>query len=58
MRQHDTGLQIANRDCGAEEPLDADVVVDAMGRDSRTPVSFFFEAWAISAPWKMSWRFD
>jgi 2-polyprenyl-6-methoxyphenol hydroxylase-like FAD-dependent oxidoreductase len=34
---HITGVRIANRDSGAEEVLDADLVVDAMGRGSRTP---------------------
>ncbi len=32
-----TGVRIANRETGAEELLDADLVVDAMGRGSRMP---------------------
>ncbi len=32
-----TGAQVANRDTGAEQTLDADLVVDAMGRSARTP---------------------
>jgi 2-polyprenyl-6-methoxyphenol hydroxylase-like FAD-dependent oxidoreductase len=38
QRDHITGVRIANRESGAEELLGADVVVDAMGRGSRTPV--------------------
>jgi 2-polyprenyl-6-methoxyphenol hydroxylase-like FAD-dependent oxidoreductase len=37
-RDRITGVRIANRQSGAEELLGADVVVDAMGRGSRTPV--------------------
>jgi 2-polyprenyl-6-methoxyphenol hydroxylase-like FAD-dependent oxidoreductase len=36
-RDHITGVRIANRQSGAEEELDADLVVDATGRGSRTP---------------------
>ena len=36
-RDHITGVRIANRQSGAEELVDADMVVDAMGRGSRTP---------------------
>ncbi len=32
-----TGAHIVNRDSGAERMLDADLVVDAMGRSARTP---------------------
>jgi hypothetical protein len=37
-RDHITGVRIANRQSGAEEVLDADLVVDAMGRGSRPNV--------------------
>lgn len=37
-RDRVTGVRIANRHSGAEAQLDADLVVDAMGRGSRTPV--------------------
>jgi 2-polyprenyl-6-methoxyphenol hydroxylase-like FAD-dependent oxidoreductase len=32
-----TGVQVVNRDSGAQQLLDADLVVDAMGRGARTP---------------------
>jgi 2-polyprenyl-6-methoxyphenol hydroxylase-like FAD-dependent oxidoreductase len=38
QRDYITGVRIANRQNGEDELLDADVVVDAMGRGSRTPV--------------------
>jgi hypothetical protein len=36
-RDHVTGVRVANRQSGADEELDADLVVDSMGRGSRTP---------------------
>jgi 2-polyprenyl-6-methoxyphenol hydroxylase-like FAD-dependent oxidoreductase len=42
------GVRIANRESGAEELLGADVVVDAMGRGSRTPV--FLESLGYQRP--------
>lgn len=35
--QHVTGVRVVNRDAGVEQVLDADLVVDAMGRGARTP---------------------
>lgn len=35
--QRVTGAQVVNRDTGVERVLDADLVVDAMGRGARTP---------------------
>ncbi len=35
--QRVTGAQVVNRDTGVEQRLDADLVVDAMGRSARTP---------------------
>lgn len=35
--QRVTGARVANRDTGAETVLDADLVIDAMGRGARTP---------------------
>lgn len=35
--QRVTGAQVVNRDTGAERILDAELVVDAMGRSARTP---------------------
>ena len=37
QRHRVTGAHVVNRDTGAERTLDADLVVDAMGRSARTP---------------------
>jgi glycerol-3-phosphate dehydrogenase len=46
--QHITGVRIADRDSRAEHRLDADLVVDAMGRGSRSPV--FLESLGYERP--------
>jgi 2-polyprenyl-6-methoxyphenol hydroxylase-like FAD-dependent oxidoreductase len=47
-RDRITGVRIANRYSGAEEQLEADLVVDATGRGSRTPV--FLESLGYQRP--------
>jgi 2-polyprenyl-6-methoxyphenol hydroxylase-like FAD-dependent oxidoreductase len=43
-----TGVRVANRDTGAERVLDAELVVDAMGRGARTPA--FLESLGFGRP--------
>ena len=48
QRDHITGVRIADHQSGAEERLDADLVIDAMGRGSRTPA--FLEGLGYERP--------
>jgi 2-polyprenyl-6-methoxyphenol hydroxylase-like FAD-dependent oxidoreductase len=45
---HITGVQVVDRDTGAQQLLDADLVIDAMGRGARTPA--FLESLGYGRP--------
>ncbi len=48
---HVTGVRVADRDCNAVRTLDADLVVDALGRASRTPATLVSLGYGTPPEW-------